>query len=304
MKIACIIPTFNAGQDLVRLLASLKSQTIIPDIHIVDSSSTDGTLEYASGLIDNVISIQSSEFNHGATRQMMINRNPGYDIYVFLTQDAYLCDRDGLANLVTPFSNSKVGAVCGRQLPHHKASLLAQHARFFNYPKGVRIKSIDDVKDLGIKTAFMSNSFAAYRRTALSGVGGFPEDVIFAEDMYVAAKLLITGWTIVYAGNACVHHSHNYSIREDFSRCFDMGVFHAREPWIRETFGNAGGEGIRYVCSELIFLGFRNCYLWPMSLIRNIFKYIGFRLGLIEGRLGLRLKRLLGMNKNYWRAVS
>lgn len=304
MRIACIIPTFNAGQDLSRLLTSLELQTITPDIYIVDSSSTDGTLQLASSLVSNVISIHSSDFNHGGTRQMMVDRNPDYDIYIFLTQDAYLCDQDGLANLIMPFSNPRVGAVCGRQLPHLKASLLAQHARLFNYPEDVCLKTIDDAKVLGIKTAFMSNSFAAYRKEALAMVGGFPSDTIFAEDMYVAAKLLFAGWSLVYAGNAKVHHSHNYTFLEEFSRYFDMGVFHSRNPWIRKVFGGAGGEGLRYVKSELSFLGARYFHLWPTSLIRNAFKYIGFKLGLIEDRLSLRLKRLLSLNKRYWRAAS
>ena len=112
-----------------------------------------------------------------------------------------------------------------------------------------------DAAELGIKAAFMSNSFAAYRREALMAVGGFPKHVIFAEDMYVAAKMLMAGWKVVYEGSACCRHSHNYTIIEEFRRYFDMGVFHAREPWIRENFGGAGGEGLRYVKSELKYLG-------------------------------------------------
>src|SRR5690606_19238861 len=108
------------------------------------------------------VTIPSSQFNHGGTRQMMVSRNPDYDIYVFLTQDAYLEDADAIENLVAPFHDEKVGAVCGRQLPHKDASPLAEHARLFNYPATSMLKSFEDVPQMGIKTAFMSNSFAAY----------------------------------------------------------------------------------------------------------------------------------------------
>jgi rhamnosyltransferase len=272
----------------------------MPDIFIVDSGSTDGTLDLAREFFSNVVTIDSYEFNHGGTRQMMVDRNPNYDIYIFLTQDAYLCDEEALVNLIAPFSDPGVGAVCGRQLPHQGASIMAQHARFFNYPEENRQKTMDDAKDLGIKTAFMSNSFSAYRKLSLAQVGGFPRDVIFGEDMYVAAKLLMAGWKIFYAGNARVYHSHSYTVREEFARYFDMGVFHAREPWIRQTFGGAGGEGVRFVRSELNFLGVRHYKLWSSSLMRNLCKFIGFKLGLMEANLSLRIKRLFGMNKRYW----
>ena len=83
-------------------------------------------------------------------------------------------------------------------------------------------------------------------------------------------------WWVAYAGNAQCRHSHNYSIAEEFERYFDMGVFHAREPWIRQTFGGAGGEGLRYVKSELKFLGLRHWYLWPSALLRNAVKLLGY----------------------------
>lgn len=249
-RIACIVPTYNGRKDLARLLDSLAGQTAEFDTFIVDSSSKDGTLELARERVSNVTVISSVEFNHGGTRQLMIDKHPGYDIYVYLTQDACLAEKTAIEQLVKPFSDPKVGAVCGRQLPHLDATPLAQHARLFNYPEGVQIKVMADAPSLGIKTAFMSNSFAAYRGAALKAAGGFPVHVIFAEDMYLTAKMLMQGWKVAYAGDAQCRHSHNYTLMEEFKRYFDMGVFHAREPWIRENFGGAGGEGLRYVKSE------------------------------------------------------
>ena len=230
----------------------------------------------------------------------MVDLNDDYDVYIFLTQDAYLIDALSIAQIVAPFADPELGAVCGRQLPHLNATPVAQHARLFNYPDTVQVKSIADVPILGIKAAFMSNSFAAYRHKALKAVGGFPAHVIFAEDMYVAAKMLLAGWKVAYAGNAMCRHSHNYNLIEEFGRYFDMGVFHAREPWIRNRFGGAGGEGVRYVKSELIFLGFHRLHLWPSSILRNAIKLLGYKLGQQEARLPKSIKRKLGMYKRYW----
>ncbi len=299
-KVACIIPSYNGREELSRLLDSLEGQATNFDIFVVDSSSVDGTLELARQKVSQLTVIESTEFNHGGTRQLMVNKYPDFDFFVFLTQDALLDNSAAISLLIECFSDPSVGAVCGRQLPHHDANLLAQHARSFNYPNEVRVKSMKDVADMGIKAAFMSNSFAAYRAKALNDVGGFPNHVIFAEDMYVAAKMLLAGWKVAYAGNAICRHSHNYSIFEEFKRYFDMGVFHAREPWIRERFGGAGGEGLRYVKSELRFLGLRHVHLWPGAIIRNAVKLFGYKLGQQEVRLPVGLKRKLSMYKRYW----
>jgi len=300
MKIICIIPTYNAVRELGRLLDTLQMQTAQFDILIIDSSSLDGTLQLAQARVLHVETIPSIEFNHGGTRQLMVDKYPGYDVYIFLTQDASLADSNAVANIVAPFAAPKVAAVCGRQLPHLDATPSAQHARIFNYPKGVQVKTLEDVPRLGIKTAFMSNSFAAYRAEALKSVGGFPLHVIFAEDMYVAAKMLLAGWSVVYAGNAQCHHSHNYTMIEEFERYFDMGVFHAREPWIRHQFGGAGGEGLRYVKSELKFLGLSRFYLWPTAILRNAVRLMGYKLGQQDSSLSISLKRKLSMYKRYW----
>ncbi len=300
MRIACIIPTYNGRSDLARLLDSLEGQTARFDTFIVDSSSKDGTLELARDRVGNVTVIPSVEFNHGGTRQLIIDRNPGYDVYIYLTQDACLANQEAVQRIVEPFSDPEVGAVCGRQLPHLDATPLAEHARLFNYPEGVQIKAMADVPSLGIKAAFMSNSFSAYRGTALKVVGGFPLHVIFAEDMYATAKMLLSGWKVAYAGNAQCRHSHNYSMVEEFRRYFDMGVFHAREPWIRDNFGGAGGEGMRYVKSELSFLGLKRLHLWPGAIVRNAVKLVGYKLGQQDARLPIGWKRRLGMYRRYW----
>lgn len=300
MRIACIVPTYNGRQEFERLLDSLAAQTAEFDLYVVDSSSMDGTKELALSRVPNVTSIHGRQFNHGGTRQMMVERFSDYDIYVFLTQDACLENAQSLSLLVAPFEDSKVGAVCGRQLPHLDANIFAQHARLFNYPDCSKVKTLADANVLGIKTPFMSNSFAAYRADALMAVGGFPSHVILSEDMYVAAKMLLAGWSVAYSSDALCRHSHNYSAVEEFRRYFDQGVFHSRESWIRKVFGGAGGEGGRYVYSELRFLGMGCIYLWPVAIIRNILKLAAYKIGQKERFLPKSFKKKLSMFKGYW----
>jgi rhamnosyltransferase len=296
----CIIPTRNGKDLLKRLFYSIEHSRIEVPLVIVDSESSDGTTELTQDYGINIHSIKVAEFNHGGTRQAMVELYPDYDLYIFLTQDAYLEGDGAFDAVISPFADESIGAVCGRQLPHEDATPFAEHARLFNYPEESRVKSRTDAHDLGIKTPFISNSFAAYRREALLDAGGFPKHVILSEDMYVAAKMLLKDWKVAYAADACVRHSHNYTIMEEFRRYFDTGVFHAREGWIREKFGQAGGEGKRYVLSELRFLGWRRWYLWPESILRNAVKLLGYKLGMMERYIPVRLKKGLSMHRRFW----
>ncbi|PCG12957.1 glycosyltransferase [Sphingomonas adhaesiva] len=301
MRTACIIPTYNGRDDLARLLASLVDQTLAYDLVIVDSSSTDGTEELALRHASLFFSVASRDFDHGGTRQMVVDQLPNYDILIFLTQDAELASPDALERLVANFDNPQIGAVCARQIPHLDANPFAQHARAFNYPVQRRIVDQASARRFGLKAAFMSNSFAAYRRQSLIDVGGFPRSVILAEDMFVAARMILAGWKVAYDGETACRHSHNYSIMEEFRRYFDLGVFHAKEPWIRASLGGAGSEGRAYVVSELRFLGARQLPLWPVSLLRSIVKLIGYKAGQAEGVIPLRLKRRMSMHRGFWK---
>ena len=298
---ACLIPTYNGERGLQKLIDSVKNQTIDSQIFIADSASIDGTVTIAIENGIEITHIPKSEFNHGGTRQLLVEQYQHYEVLIFLTQDAYLSDSFALEKMLSYFKDPEVGAVCGRQLPHVDANSIAQHARLFNYPEESTVKSLEDVSRFGIKTAFISNSFAAYRTKALNKIGGFPSDVILSEDMYVASKMLLDGWKIVYSGESNCNHSHNYTILEEARRYFDIGVFHAREPWIRKTFGSAEGEGFRFIKSELQFLrSQKKWFLWPEALLRNAIKLTAYKVGQNEHLIPHGLKRRLGMNRSFW----
>jgi rhamnosyltransferase len=301
--ISLIIPTLNAEKYIPGLLKGIKEQTIKPnEILIIDSSSEDNTKKIAESFGSKVIEIEKMDFNHGGTRNLAVNHADS-DLVVFLTQDALPADEYAIENLIKPFYDNKdVGAAYGRQLPRQGANPIEAHARLFNYPPASRLKGITDIPKLGIKTAFISNSFSAYRLNVLQSIGGFPQKTIVNEDTYVAAKMLLRGWKIAYCADAKVFHSHNYSFLGEFRRYFDIGVFHAEEPWIRKNFGQAEGEGMRYVLSELKYL-WRNNNVRPVpsALLRAAFKLLGYRIGFMEKRIPVRLKLLISMNKRFWK---
>ena len=299
-RVTAIVPTYNAGSNFSKFMEVLCNQVSQLNILVVDSSSDDETLSIAHQYGVKIIGICRKTFSHGGTRQMAVDSLKEVDIVVFLTQDAILANSDSFNKILGHFTDNEVAAVCGRQLPRVQASVIESHARIYNYSPKSFTREISDANKFGLKTAFISNSFAAYRVSALKEVGGFPEDVIFGEDMYVAAKMLNAGYKIAYAADACVYHSHDYSLWQEMCRYFDMGVFHAREPWIRRDLGGAEGEGLKFVVSELKYLLKHAFWRIPESLLRTLFRYTGFRLGLIEKKLPPYLKKRFAMNKGYF----
>ncbi|MFC3199364.1 glycosyltransferase family 2 protein [Parapedobacter deserti] len=302
MKVNLYIPTLNGGQRFLKLVEALAQQTLPLQTRVViDSGSTDGTIEAATACGFEVMGLDGNGFDHGGTRQSAIARYPDADIYILLTQDAVPANPSALANIVQAFTDPQVGMAYGRQLPHPGATLLERHARQFNYPEETQVRGLGDAQKYGIKTISCSNSFAAYRRAAFEKVSGFPLGTIMGEDVITAGKLLLNGWKMVYAADACVYHSHDYRIREEFERYFDIGVFHSDNRWIFDTFGRAGSEGVRYAKSEINYVSRRNPLYLPKVLCSFAAKWLGYKLGLSYRSLPPRLRKAFSMYKGYWK---
>jgi rhamnosyltransferase len=297
---AVIIPSLNAAEDWHRFSPPLLASVPVGEVMVIDSSSDDGTADLARAAGFLVHSISRSQFNHGGTRQLAIDLLPAAEFLIFLTQDAVLADANALKILLAPFSDPSVAAAFGRQLPRPEAESIEAHARLFNYPAQSSIRTLESREALGFKAIFISNSFAAYRREALIAVGGFPSDVIFGEDTITAAKFLLAGWKIAYVAEAKVYHSHGYTWRQEFKRYFDIGVLHSRENWLLHEFGQASGEGRRFVVSEMGYLWRYSWWLIPSALVRTVLKFLGYRLGRLELKLSIEWKRKLSMHSGYW----
>ena len=286
MNYGLIIPTLNAGAQFRTLLEQIAAQSLPTRKLIVDSESTDDTARLAKKFGVEVLTIPRKTFNHGATRQLALETLPErapLDVIIFLTQDVLLHDNESLATLVKIFGEDKsVGLSYGRQLPHANATAEAKFLRAFNYPATSQLRSFDDRKIFGLKTAFASNSFAAYRISALMAVGGFP-NVPLSEDMFVAAKMLIGGWKIFYSADAQVYHSHNYTAAQEFRRYVEIGKFHAQQSWIRETFGSPEGAGKKFVLMKLAALAKKNPVDCLGAIFRDAAKFLGYRLGRLTG---------------------
>ena len=176
-------------------------------------------------------------------------------------------------------SDENIAAVYGRQIPYENTGILGKFARFYNYPPISKINNFEDRKERGIKTAFLSDSFSAYKKGLLLKTGGLP-DVNFGEDTFVAAKLLMNGYKTAYCAEAKVYHSHDYTLLDDYRRSKEIGKFHRKEKWLLKTFGKAEGEGFKFVVNEAKYLVENGkFYYLPIAFLHNVVKYLGYKMG-------------------------
>ena len=304
MRTGLIIPTLNASRHLVALLPAIDRLDPAPDeILFIDSSSTDGTADIVAAKGHRVHVIARSEFGHGRTRNLGA-RLVEAELLVYLTQDAIPRDGTLLAALTRPFANPRIAHVFGRQIPHQGATGIARFARQYNYPETSYTRSLEDVPRLGVKASFTSNSCAAYRAMALRQIGGFPENTPMNEDCIATGRLLRQGYSMAYAADAVVAHSHNYTIGAEFARYFDIGVSHSLAPDFLKMSGELNSEGLRFIREELRFLASSgHASEMPGAILRDAAKYLGYRLGRMHVRLPLAVKRRLCWHTLFWSAA-
>jgi rhamnosyltransferase len=186
-------------------------------------------------------------------------------------------------------------------LPNREATASASHLRMFNYPAESSVRCFEDRKKFGLKTIFVSNSFAAYRKTMLAEVGYFKNGLIFGEDTCTVGRLLKNGAKIAYVAEAAVYHSHNYSWIQDFKRAFDIGVLHSMEEWLIDTYGKAEKVGIGYIRSQYDALCKTGGFLLLVDFFgRNTFKYLGYIMGRQYKNLPRVIIPSLSMHKSWW----
>jgi rhamnosyltransferase len=299
-QISVLIPTWQAGPGLERLLVALRGQKVPPaEVIVVDSSSTDGTPERAARSGCCVEVIPRERFNHGATRNMCADMAQG-DILVFMTQDARPAGPFFLGELVRPIVEGRASASYARQVAHPHALPLERFARSFNYPSRSQVRTLDDVPRMGFRAFFFSNVASAVSREAFCAVGGFPDWVIMDEDVLLCARLLRAGYAVAYQAEAVVYHSHAYTLAQHFRRYFDIGTFVSQAGDVLQG-ARTGPEGMRYVWRQVRYLARRGEWLWiPAALVETAAKFAAFQLGLRQQHLPRALKQKLSLHAAFW----
>lgn len=302
MKIGVIIPIYNPPQLFEDVLNALFSQTIhISQIVMIDSSPRDGKVNLSKWHAQNskltYRKIKPEEFDHGRTRNLGVQMLENCDIAIFITQDVVL-ESNCIEKMIKFLEQNEIGAVYARQIPREGCTEIERSEREFNYPSNSKI---NNSFPHSVENVFFSNACSAVKIDVFWVIGGFPERVIFAEDMIFATRLLKEGYATGYCSEALVKHSHPFNFKDNLKRYFDMGVMHSQFKNELPLASNTQ-RGL-----EFIIYGFK--YLLkhkPTELLNFVLSVIGKLLGYRLGRSYLHIPKFLQLrltnNRSYWKA--
>lgn len=222
-SVSVIIPAKNGIRTIKRCIDGILAQTIdVEEIVVVDSGSTDGTIEILEQYDEvKLIEIPAKDFNHGDTRNLGVQHASGE--YVVLTvQDAWPANEYWLENMLKGFQEDNVVAVCGQQIvPHEPDKNPVQWFRPYSRPEIVTYsfkKEVYEAMSPGEKQAICcwDDVTAMYKRDALLSLPF--RKTPFAEDAWWANDALLAGYTIAYNYNARVYHYHHEDMETAFKR--------------------------------------------------------------------------------------
>ena len=295
-----VIPVYRPDSSFAELLSRLDKQRLsVKGIHIMHTQG--GELPDLTGYATpiRVHDLTPEEYDHGATRDQGI-RYCSADFVLLMTQDALPANERLTEELAKAMEEERCGLAYARQIARPQDGVIEQFTRQFNYPRESRVQSAETREELGIKTYFCSDACALYRRELYEELGGFEQPCIFNEDMIYAHRLIVAGYTICYAAQASVIHSHHYSGIKQLRRNFDLGVSQAQHPEIFADVSSVS-EGKRLVKKTAAYLAKRGRVL---SLIYLIYysgmKWLGYKLGRSFHHLPAAAVRRISMNRNYW----
>ena len=297
-----VIPTYKPGIKFTKLIDHLHRQTVaVRHIYVINTEEEYYNVSATDKYDDFIVThITKAEFDHGGTRNMGAKMSDA-DFVLFMTDDAIPKNPHLVAELLSPFANDNVAASFARQLGDKKADYLEYSIRCFNYPNESRLKTKEDIDELGIKTFFCSNVCAMYRKSAYEEVGGFIREAIFNEDMQMAMSLIKAGYGVYYAADAKVVHWHKYSFMTQLHRNFDVAVSQAMMGGYLKDI-KSEGEGkkmVKTVIKHLFKSG--RIYLVPKLVIQSGFKYIGYYLGRRYDKLPKWMVMKLTMNPSFFK---
>jgi rhamnosyltransferase len=232
-KASVVIPTFEAGPGFEGLLSRLFSQRADfgYEVLVIDSGSTDSTVELAERHGATVHRIDPGGFDHGATRNLGASLSSGRYV-AFLVQDALPADDGWLAAMVEDLdADESVAGVYGRQIPRPESSSLTR-ALMRNWPTSRRERGEQFAVGPGPygelppatrrSLATFDNVSSCVRRSVWKR---FPfERTGFGEDLRWGKAVVEAGHKLVYEPRSAVLHSHERGPLYDLRRHYADGL--------------------------------------------------------------------------------
>lgn len=196
-KVSIIIRTKNEEKLIGKTLNGIFNQCCDPhEVILIDSGSTDRTLEIAREYNCKIIKIHPNDFTYGYAINLGVVHSTG-EIVIILSGHCVPVDNKWLKNLIYPLEREEVIGTYGRQVAWNNTNIFEKigYSKFFGEKDEYSIGKF-------------SNSNAAVLREALIKYP-FDEKAKYAEDALWAKDRLKENYRLFYCSGAKVFHSHN-----------------------------------------------------------------------------------------------
>jgi glycosyltransferase involved in cell wall biosynthesis len=212
--ISIVIPVKNAGDDLRILLSAMKDQKGFNNLEIivVDSGSTDKSLEIATELGVKIVKILPQDFTHSYARNLGAEHASG-DCLLFTVQDALPPSDLWLHELFRAMKDNEVAAISCAEFPRENADLFYRVISW-NHHKFLEI----DGRDRIMCKPDQENHLTLRKNGQLSDVACLISREVFmkyrfrrdyAEDLDLGIRLIKDGYKLALLNSTRIIHSHN-----------------------------------------------------------------------------------------------
>lgn len=208
MKCSIVVRAYNESAHLGRLLEGLANQSCKDcEVILVDSGSTDTTVQIAESHGARVLHIAPAEFTFGRSLNLGIQAASA-ELVVIASAHAYPVYPDWIECLLRPFADPSVAVVYGQQRG-------TAESRFSE--RQIFRQWFPDADISHQSTPFCNNANAAIRRS-LWEQHPYDETLTGLEDLAWAKWVQSAGSHVAYAAHAEVIHVHKETARSVYDR--------------------------------------------------------------------------------------
>lgn len=240
-KVTVVMRSKNSDLVIGQALAGLFSQDFTDfELLVVDSGSTDKTLEIVEQYPCRLIKIEAKAYYPGVVLNMAFAQAKA-DLIVFQNSDSVPLCQHTLGRLVAAFDDPEVDAALARQIPRPEAEPWVRRDYASSFPDAPRTPP----------WITLSLPLAAMRRSAWEA-HNFYTDAWASEDTEWGHWAKAQGRKIKYVPRAITMHSHNYNLRQIYGRMFVEGEADAFIYRGRESFGTMAWRSFRSTAGDVI----------------------------------------------------
>lgn len=201
MLVSVVIRTLNEQAHLDELLTAIGEQKLPQgyDVEsvIVDSGSSDNTLNIAARHSCRVTHIKKSDFSFGRSLNQGCDFADG-DFLVFVSGHCVPVDENWLSELVQPLVSGAASYCYGRQVGRGPTKFSERR---------VFLKYFPEVSKVPQEGFFVNNANAALTRSCWDELR-FDEELTGLEDMHLGKRITEGGGKLAYVASAGVYHIH------------------------------------------------------------------------------------------------